>query len=106
MAHTPVKSRVDPRIVAEQVAMLYRMAPHALALSAIGVTVVAALFLEVAETRPLVLWFAVCNLIVVARVLLVRMYHRAKPAMDEAVRWGRYFSYSAFCGGLAWGLLG
>src|SRR4051812_21236654 len=99
-------SREDPRVVAEEVAMLYRLAPHALALSALGATLVAALFFSVAQTGPLVAWWAAVNLVLVGRAVHVRAYRRAQPPIEHARRWSAYFSCGAFCAGLAWGVLG
>src|SRR5688500_9842795 len=99
-------SQTDVRVVAEQVAMLYRMAPHALALSALGSTVILVLFLELADFGALVTWYVALNTTYAARYVLVRAYRRAAPPPAEAQRWARYFTWAAFCAGVIWGILG
>src|SRR5689334_11904677 len=96
----------DPRILAEQVAMLYRMAPHAIALSAFGSTVILCLFLTVAPTGPLVAWYVALLAMYAVRYVLIRAYRRAAPPQELARRWGRYFTLSMVCSGALWGLLG
>ena len=99
-------AQTDPRIVAEQVAMLYRMGPYALVMSAIGSTIILSLFLTVAPTGPLIAWYLGLNLTWVGRYALIRAYRRAAPRPEAAQRWGRYFVLSTFCAGAIWGLLG
>src|SRR4051794_12218541 len=105
MSSSPSRT-ADPRVAAEQVAMLFRMGPHALALSALGASTVTALFFHVAASAPLVAWLAVVALAIGARALLVRAYNRAQPPAEEALRWSRYYSCGAFASGLVWGMLG
>ena len=96
----------DPRIVAEQVAMLYRMGPYALFMSAIGSTIILSLFLTVAPTTPLVAWYVALVCTYVGRYALIRAYRRTAPSPEAATAWGRYFVFSTFCAGVVWGLLG
>ncbi|MGZ8229201.1 MAG: ATP-binding protein [Burkholderiales bacterium] len=100
------RAELDVRVVAEQVAMLYRMLPHAIVMSVVGATVVVSLFLRVAEAGPLLCWYAGLILVSAARFGLVIAYQRAAPSPENARRWGRYFVGGAFCAGAAWGLLG
>jgi signal transduction histidine kinase/CheY-like chemotaxis protein len=106
MSATPVPRKTDERITAEQVGMLYRMAPHALVMSAFGACVVLALFVTVVATGPLVVWFVAVNLTCLARYALVRAYRRAAPAPEDARTWARYYMLATFCAGAVWGLLG
>jgi signal transduction histidine kinase/CheY-like chemotaxis protein len=96
----------DAGIVAEQVAMLHRMAPQALVMSAIGSSVILWLFLPVAATGPLVAWYVALNLAYLARYGLVLAYRRSAPPPEDARRWGRYFVALTFGAGAIWGLLG
>ena len=96
----------DPRITAEQVAMLHRMAPQALVMSAIGSSVILWLFLPVAETGPLVAWYLALNFAYLSRYALVLAYRRSAPPPEDARRWGRRFVALTFCAGVIWGLLG
>ena len=86
--------------------MLYRMAPYALAMSALGSTVVLYLFLGVASQAALVAWYIALNLAYAARYGLVLAYRRAAPAPEAARRWAGYFTFGAFVAGLIWGVLG
>jgi signal transduction histidine kinase/CheY-like chemotaxis protein len=99
-------SDTDLRIVAEQVAMLYRMGPYALVMSAVGSTVILALFLMVAPAGPLIAWYVALNLTYAGRYALIRAYRSAAPPPEAARRWGWYFVLSSFCAGVIWGLLG
>ena len=96
----------DIRVVAEQVAMLYRMVPPALVMAAVGSTVVLSLFIDVAETGPLIAWFIALNVAYCARYVLALAYCRAAPPPEDARRWGHYFVFGTFCAGAVWGVLG
>ena len=99
-------SKADVRILAEQVAMLYRMAPYALAMSAAGSLAIVAIFMGVAARVPLIAWFVAVNLTYIGRYVLVRAYRRAAPSPQGARRWGCYYVCSTFVAGAAWGVLG
>ena len=86
--------------------MLYRMAPYALAMSALGSTVVLYLFLGVASPGALVAWYIALNVTYAARYGLVLAYRRAAPAPEDARRWAGYFTIGAFVAGVIWGILG
>jgi signal transduction histidine kinase/FixJ family two-component response regulator len=96
----------DIRIVAEQVAMLHRMAPYALVMSAVGSTVILWLFFSVADQGSLIAWYVALNVAYAARYALVLAYRRAAPPPEEARRWGHYFVALTFCAGAIWGVLG
>src|SRR3954454_21783924 len=106
MRHTRSTEKTDPRIVAEQVAMLYRMGPYALIMSAAGSTVILCLFLTIVPVLPLIAWYAAMNVTYAVRYALIRAYRRAAPSPEAAPRWGRYFVISTCCAGATWGLLG
>ena len=98
--------REDLRVVAEQVAMLYRMAPHALAIAVVGSGVIMALFYSAMPSRALITWYVALNVVYATRYALVLAYRRAAPPPEAARRWGRYFVAGTFCAGGVWGLLG
>jgi signal transduction histidine kinase/ActR/RegA family two-component response regulator len=96
----------DIRVVAEQVAMLYRMVPPALVMAIVGSSVVFSLFISVAETGPLIAWFVALNAVYFGRYGLALAYRRAAPPAEDAEKWGHYFVFGTFCAGTAWGVLG
>src|SRR5829696_3969265 len=102
MAAPQTPPRTDVRILAEQVAMLYRMAPYALAMSAAGSLMIVAIFASVAARGPLIAWFVIVNLTYIARYVLVRAHRRAAPPPEAARRWGRYYVCTTFLAGAAW----
>jgi len=106
MLRRKASSIPDVRIVAEQVAMLHRMAPYALVMSAVGSTVILWLFYSVAAHGPLIAWYVALNVAYAARYALVLAYRRAAPPPEEARRWGHYFVALTFCAGAIWGVLG
>jgi signal transduction histidine kinase/CheY-like chemotaxis protein len=106
MLRRKASSIPDVRIVAEQVAMLHRMAPYALVMSAVGSTVILWLFFSVADQGSLIAWYVALNVAYAARYALVLAYRRAAPPPEEARRWGHYFVALTFCAGAIWGVLG
>ena len=106
MRLTRSTEKTDPRIIAEQVAMLYRMGPYALRMSWLGATTVMALFLMVAPPGPLIAWYAAMHVTYAVRYALIRAYRRAAPTPEGARRWGRYFIGGTLYAGVTWGLLG
>ena len=106
MTATRTDTKIDPRMAAEQVAMLYRMAPHALAMSILGGSIIFGLFFLAADRGALIGWYLALAVTWAARYLLVRAYRRAAPPIEDAQKWGGYFVAGCFCAGLIWGLLG
>ena len=106
MAAASATSNVDLRVVAEQAAMLYRMAPAALLMSVAASTIILTVFYPLASHVPLFIWYAVSNLCTAGRYALVLAYRRAAPPPEAARRWARYFVFGTFCAGASWGVLG
>jgi len=99
-------SSVDARVLAEQAAMLYRMAPAALLMSVGASTIILVVFYPLATHVPLFIWYAASNIVTAGRYALILAYRRAEPPPDAARRWARYFVFGAFCAGACWGVLG
>ena len=93
------------RVVAEQVAMLYRIAPFALLLSALGATVVLVLCLVIQPSRAIIFWYVAVNLTYLLRYWLHALYHRFAPPVSAARRWAWWYVLCSMCAGLAWGAL-
>lgn len=106
MAAALAPSKVDVRIVAEQAAMLYRMAPAALLMSVGASTIILTVFYPLASHVPLFIWYAASNLCTAGRFALVLAYRRAAPSPETARSWARYFVFGTFCAGACWGVLG
>ena len=103
---TELRSSLDVRVVAEQVAMLYRMAPHAIVMAFLGATVIMALFYSAMPSTALIVWYVTLNAVYAARYALVLAYRRAAPPPEAARRWGHYFVAATLLAGLVWGVLG
>jgi two-component system, sensor histidine kinase and response regulator len=96
----------DVRLQAEQVDMLYRLAPHALVMSMFGASIIFALFWQFADRTAMLLWFGALAVTWVGRYALVLAYRRAAPAPEQATRWGYCFCAATFCAGAVWGVAG
>jgi signal transduction histidine kinase/CheY-like chemotaxis protein len=103
---TEPRSNLDVRVVAEQVAMLYRMAPHAMVMAFLGATVIMALFYSAMPSSALISWYVALNVVYAGRYALVLAYRRAAPPPEAARRWGHYFVAATFLAGAVWGVLG
>jgi hypothetical protein len=89
-------AKIDVRIQAEQVDMLYRLSPHALVTSAFGASIIFALFWRFADRTAMLAWLAALAVTWLGRYALVLAYRRAKPAAGNAKRWGYYFCAGTF----------
>jgi signal transduction histidine kinase/CheY-like chemotaxis protein/HPt (histidine-containing phosphotransfer) domain-containing protein len=106
MAAPSAPSNVDALVVAEQVAMLYRMAPVALLLTVGASTIILAVFFPLSSHLALAIWYLTINVCTVGRYALVLAYRRAAPPPEAARRWARYFVCGTLCAGALWGVLG
>lgn len=93
-------------IRADQVAMVYRLAPHNLAVSIVVAFFAWLLAWLTGVGAIIAIWFACTALIIAVRYLLVRRYQRAAPRPREAAAWGRRFIFGSFVMGTAWGVGG
>ena len=105
MSTPSMGERLRARVVAEQVAMLYRIAPFALLLSALGATVVLVLCLLIQPSRAIIFWYVAVNLTYLLRYWLHALYHRFAPPVSAAPRWAWLYVLCSVCAGLAWGAL-
>jgi PAS domain S-box-containing protein len=94
---------LDPRVLAEQVRLLYVRAPIAQATVVVNAALVTWIFWDlVSRTRSLA-WLAVMCALAALRIALVRAYRRAAPGPHEAGVWGRRFVAGAALTGVCWG---
>ncbi len=93
-------------VFAEQIAMIYRLTPHTLAMSAIGSTLVL-LALWPSGPRVLLLgWYLLHHVVTICRHLLIRAYQRASPVPAASPVWARRFVIGTTAAGLIWATCG
>jgi signal transduction histidine kinase/CheY-like chemotaxis protein len=95
-------SDIGTRVFAEQIAMVYRLTPHTLAMSLLGSTLILVVLWTSAPRTVLIAWYLLHHLVTLARCLLIRAYRRAKPAPTAARLWARRFIVGTSAAGLIW----
>ncbi|HRF12216.1 MAG TPA: hypothetical protein PLR37_08805 [Candidatus Accumulibacter phosphatis] len=101
MAH-PVSEHddIDTRIFAEQIAMVYQLTPHTLAMSMIGSTLILFALWSLAPPALLLSWYVLHHLVTLLRYLLIRSYRRARPVPAAAPLRARRFVIGTSAAGL------
>ena len=101
-------SRIDigMRVYAEQVALLYSLAPFMLGMTALFSTIVVVALLPAVPVVKLGLWWAVSILVSVLRYALILRYRRAQPPPEAARQWAWPFILLTGLMGIVWGLMG
>jgi PAS domain S-box-containing protein len=96
-------ARRAERIAAEQTKLLYTQSREGFVATLVN-TLIVTLFLG-RVVAPVVLgsWLAVMVGVTIARFILVRRYHQAATAAEQAERWRRWFILGAGGAGLGWG---
>ncbi len=98
------------RILADQVALLYRQSWVGFLGTSVNAVILVAVFWPHAS-RPLLLgWLGLVFIVMTGRVLLVSQYHRrqaANPSREDcAPAWRRRYTIGAALAGICWGLAG
>ncbi len=93
----------DPRVLAEQVRMLYARASIAQATVVVNAAVVAWVFWRRIPSTYSLAWVATLCALAAARIVLVWAYRRTAPAPSDAKLWGQRFVAGAALTGLCWG---
>jgi diguanylate cyclase (GGDEF)-like protein/PAS domain S-box-containing protein len=93
------------QIRAEQVRILYSLAPTAIGASVGVATLVLVFTWSVSEHRFWLLWYLSLLVISLLRLLLVRRFQALSPPITDALRWERLFNLGAVVAGCVWGLL-
>lgn len=97
----------ERRIVAEQVALLYRQAPIMLLGSGVSAAILVwLLWDEPAVRRHLLGWLAALLAVQAVRWGGVLRYRTAPGRMERGSYWGWSFTFGAAASGIAWGYLG
>ncbi|WP_300454605.1 ATP-binding protein [Accumulibacter sp.] len=94
------------RVFAEQIALVYQLTPHTLAMSVIGATLVLVVLWSSASTALLVGWYVTHHLVTLARYRLILGYRRAAPEPAAAALWARRFVIGTTAAGLLWATVG
>ena len=97
---------IDTRIFAEQIAMVYQLTPHTLAMSMIGSTLILFALWSLAPPALLLSWYVLHHLVTLLRYLLIRSYRRARPEPAAAPLWARRFVIGTSAAGLIWATVG
>jgi len=107
MAHADgQQGDIEARVFAEQIAMIYRLTPHTLAMSVIGSTLVLVALWTSAPLPLLFGWYLLHHLITLCRYRLIRSYRRADPPLADAPLWARRFVIGTIAAGLIWATVG
>ncbi|MBI5741398.1 MAG: PAS domain S-box protein [Nitrospirae bacterium] len=96
-------SRENPQLYAEQVRLLYKIAPVGLIASLINSAVLALILRNVAPHNALLAWFTCIVLITTARFAQLGKFRRASAEPSDYRKWGLRFVAGAAASGAAWG---
>jgi signal transduction histidine kinase len=89
----------------ESVRLLYQHAwLMSLLVGVAATTLTGYMFYGYVDTSLIAFWLLFINGIIVARVGLIIVFARARPAEDQYAKWGRYYLAAAWLNGFAWGL--
>jgi PAS domain S-box-containing protein len=106
----PVPPSGDPEgteyIEAQQVRLLYTHAPTGLITTIANVGIAILVLWRTVPALSLVSWAVLLVTISLARLLLVRAYHRTASAATQTRRWRLRFILGAGCAGTVWGAAG
>ncbi len=97
--------KFDTPIHHEQIRALYKQSPFVF-FSVLAVTfIVAIYFWNQVDRRVLISWVVINLIFTIARVVLVKSFHRVKPQGEALVKWGLIFSLSSVLSGIIWGTI-
>ena len=100
------RSDLQALVFAEQIAIVYRLTPHTLAMSVIGSTLVLLALWPSAPRTLLLAWYLLHHVVTLCRYLLIRAWRRANPAPAAAPVWARRFVVGTTAAGLIWATCG
>ena len=93
----------DPRVLAEQVSVLYARAAIAQATVVVNSVLVAWIFWRLVPPARSVAWVAALWVLAAVRVAMVRAYRRAAREPSDAMLWARRFVAGTVLTGVCWG---
>jgi PAS domain S-box-containing protein len=94
-----------PRLLAMQVAEVYRFGPMAAAFSFFGVLLAFGVLVEIGDQRRGALWFFYATAVTFYRAFIYLAYRR-RPAESRPQKWARLLIAGNLLAGIQWGLLG
>jgi signal transduction histidine kinase/CheY-like chemotaxis protein len=93
-------------LYAEEIGLVYRQMPMAVAVNLVNAALTAAVLTPVAQRPAPVLWFGALALVNAGRWLLWRRHRLAAPPPEHARRWSLPATGGALLAGLGWGVGG
>ena len=104
-AETPFATdALQAKVFAQQVALAYRNTSASLTAALVIATLGVILLYGTISTGLLLGWYALTVTISLVRLLLLRAYKRANPAVADAKIWATRFYIAVFAAGMSWGL--
>ena len=96
-------SRFDTPVHHEQIRALYQQSPYVFLGIVFTMAVVTVFFWGIVEQTILLAWLLSNVGLTIARVILVKSFHRLKPEGEQLVKWGLVFAATATLSGMIWG---
>ena len=103
---TPESSGREQIIGAEQIRAQYGNMPSAFIGSAVTASFMAAVSYDKLPAHAVLPWLIAAYINCAIRVALWSRFRRAKPALEDMPRWGRYAVFAAALAGIIWGSTG
>ena len=103
---TPESSGREQIIGAEQIRAQYGNMPSAFIGSAVTASFMAAVSYDKLPAHAVLPWLIAAYINCAIRVALWSGFRRAKPALEDMPRWGRYAVFAAALAGIIWGSTG
>jgi PAS domain S-box-containing protein len=100
---SPGEGPPDPRVLAEQVRMLYVRAPIAQATVVVNAALVSWIFWDLVPHERSIAWFATLCTLAALRLVLIVAYQRQNVGPSDAEIWARRFVAGAALTGICWG---
>ncbi|MBD5801543.1 putative diguanylate cyclase YegE [Azoarcus sp. Aa7] len=103
MEHGDVERKYSVQLNAELIALLYRNAPQAYAITLVNGAILAFVQGSHVTFSTLLAWYGALVSVTALRTWLVRRYVRARPAPDAARRWNSAYVAGTALAGCVWG---
>jgi len=97
-------SALGAQLRAEQIRIVYRHIKPGILASAVNALLLVAIQWQAVNHLVLFSWYGLLLLVSLARYALVLAYERARPSVQQAGPWGRYFIYGSAAAGATWGI--
>ncbi len=106
MAAPPPDTATQGRLLAEQVALLYRHAPSIYAGNALAATGLALMVWDWVDRSGFIVWLCILAVLTALRTGLVGMWYHSPSHMLHSRPWAWAFTVGAGMSGLLWGFMG